>query len=263
MRLPTIVLTLVACTSDPPAKDCFGFDYVPRVRETPLADLPELDLLGQLTNGYFTDPELRHIEVQAQYGAEVIVQRYPDPLADEEGHSFCPKLERIAAIRIDEYSGGHRASGWTCPSSHTGPVCLIPTFLLTLPPELQPADAELVIADSSMMITVALGDTLLPRSIALVGASDWTFQAGQQVTVAWSHPADFARFPTTTIEVNGYSLYPAPDIVRADGTITFTLPANIGTGQVTLGIRIGGSDASTDISFGSTLGAFHAATIAP
>jgi hypothetical protein len=103
--------------------------------------------------------------------------------------------------------------------------CDAPSLRLQNPPAVSPA--SLAVIDRSRVLSCALGDALLPRSIELVPEGPWELLPGQEVTVRWSPASDLAREPKVWIE--GESARPLT--IQGD-LVTFKMPdSSIGFGR--------------------------------
>jgi hypothetical protein len=246
VRTAAVLLLIGGCTTSP-APACADDPYAPYEKQTLLADLPNLTPgvyaeMGTLYEG-LANAQTRTITVGLGYGDHL---------------DYCPLLYPNFHATVDDTPVGEIFAGGVYCYSTGGPRCDPPTFTFTIPASDQSRNAVLTFSDSSLTVTVALGDVLVPRAITLVGASDWIFQSQQAVTVQWSTAADLATLPVTDAKfMTSARTYDLFDYVFRDGNrIGLRLPDATGPGV--LGVSVSSSNESASNLLISQV-AFHAA----
>jgi hypothetical protein len=231
-----------------------------------LADLPDLYLYFY---GTLSDPEW----VPNKSYLSATLEYSSTQLADDDSNTQgCAVLDESLTATLNgvplEIDG---RGGWTEFESEP---CHKPIVVFNdVPDSLKTADAELVFADASRTITANLGDTFVPRTAIPLGAEDWQFKQGEEVTLQWSPASDLTsasanlRFLRGTESPHGFvdfSIYEG--FTRGPDTISFTLPDRIWDGAVAVDFFGNNSTLRCpDVTCRMNLGrrVYHEAHIAP
>lgn len=240
-----VSLVLAGCADEPaPTHECgdgwtTGIDHVVALDELPRF-APQVLLSPELDADAPGDHPARILTVSLGFGEPGTNHRMR-PIHDADSDdTFCPLLDPGATATVAGRAiAATMTGGFQCLSPVFGPTCAEPTFTLTIPADLHPDSADVVIADGSYTRAFPLGDALAPRSITSVGHADLTFKVGEPITVRWSHAADLTRLPIFGIAFVTPTGHRAPPINRnaitVDGdTLTFTPDVEPGPGRLTV-----------------------------
>ncbi len=138
---------------------------------------------------------------------------------------------RIDDVQLEPWPGGVVEQCWSTdsynPCDPKPSTCEPPRF--TTFPIPQGKQGDLSIEDASRFVRCDLGDLLVDRNVVRGDAEGWDVDAGQTITVRWSHADDLVDAAIEVAIVEQIPWTPLP-FTRVDDTLTIDLPRGLARG---------------------------------